>query len=177
MFWALLLALVIELPAEAIVYSQGAGSDKFEIQFEVKEFSSKEAEKFLTDWSIKNKQEAVPTVDVSGKWCFLRESVSSKEKIARVKTTMELFQDSTGKVSGKFQNLFFGNDKWYTGRMFIIEGKVSENILTANLLDAESKIVAKTMFSFEGNTFEGMLVSTTEPPDINKIEAMRCTAQ
>lgn len=172
LIWIILLALVFEVLITEIVYSQEGEPYRENIQFVVKKFSRMAAEKILIDWERSIKQEAKPTVDVSGTWCFIKKSVFSEEELGRVKMIMELQQDSKGIVSGNLQNFFLANNEWHKGRRFIIEGKVNENILTGNL-DSTGKV----LLSFKGNTFEGMIIGNTALPDIIEIVAVRCSVQ
>ena len=178
--WAILLAQALGVLVTGIVYSQEGEPYKEKIQSVVKKFSGMAAEQILTDWEKINKQKAEPTIDVSGSWCVTKISVSSEEeKKENQKIIIELQQDREGKVSGRVQSFWLHNEEnqWKAGRRFLIEGKVNKNTLTGNSLDEKGKTLYKTMFTFKGDNLEGLLISTTESPDIIEIGAVRCSVR
>lgn len=174
MFSLVLLVLAFGFLATSAAYSKEGEA----VQITVKEFSSKEAEKFLREWEERDKMVSGPTVDVSGTWCFVKRTVSFEdEKKISVKVTMALRQDKDGRVEGDLHNFFFADNEWKAGQEFRFVGKVSENILVGNMLDKKEKVFSKSMFTFKGNTFEGVAINAMDPPDISEVVAVRCSAQ
>ncbi len=173
----MLLTLALLVLGIQVGYSQGTEPYKEKVQIIVKEFSPKNVKQFLNDWEKSNKSKTRPAVDVSGDWCFVERSFSNEEeKIKNQKTVIGLKQDKEGKASGYLQVFYFENDEWMSGRRFLVEGKVSGNVLTGNLL-AEEEVTHKLMFTFEGDRFEGVAISTEEQPVAIEIAGIRCSVR
>ena len=174
LMWLVLLALVFGLLATGIVYSQTAEENNIELQYAVKELSPDELRDLFDNWG-KDKVKSVSTVNVSGDWCFTKETTSIEEKKGRIKVTMRLEQGSDDQVKGALQTFYYEDGEWKTGRQIIIEGIVANNMLSGDLLDGTGQNLGKHKFVFSGNDCRGVL--NTGETNIFEIEAIRCGAR